>query len=311
MLNETKFYNDSEEICDVKDVNVISNQDTNPLALNYNNSLDINEYWKLNRKDRTESNADMLNQSFGTKTETNTTPIEDNKEMQNEASKIQISPIPSVQKTDIEKNPASLNTGIVNSIDLDNTNVVDNNSNLINPIVNNDFNLNKGINTFDIPENNPKAFGLENIENSFDNGEKTTDIEKNELVVNNEFNLNKGINTFDIPENNPKAFGLENIENSFDNSEKTTDIEKNDLDELKEKEFALIEKEIKNQEELIEIKRDIVNIRRKIILLESQKKQNDNDINLENTASDLFDNNGVLDEERVLGETPMPTSRAA
>jgi len=263
MLNETKFYNDSEEICDVKDVNVISNQDTNPLALNYNNSLDINEYWKLNRKDRTESNADMLNQSFGTKTETNTTPIEDNKEMQNEASKIQISPIPSVQKTDIEKNPASLNTGIVNSIDLDNTNVVDNNSNLINPIVNNDF------------------------------------------------NLNKGINTFDIPENNPKAFGLENIENSFDNSEKTTDIEKNDLDELKEKEFALIEKEIKNQEELIEIKRDIVNIRRKIILLESQKKQNDNDINLENTASDLFDNNGVLDEERVLGETPMPTSRAA
>lgn len=262
----------------------------------------------------TVSNADMLSQSFGG----NQTSVTEFPKVEPVNEQVQVSAIPNVQNSfNMEANPVdlSINQPVNNipvietpnlnipSIDtqLNNTvSSIDNNLNLGNsnnaPIIepinlnngttNSGFNLSNEPNIFDNPT--PFAISQEEINKPIDNN-----IPSMESTVVPEYNIFGAASVGSTENNNNSIESKEEVNNSIN-------------DNILLAQIAIEESNVKHYEALAE------NSKKKIELLKRQVKNTKNEeINLENTASNLFNNNGVLDDEKVLGKTPMPNIMAA
>ena len=270
------------------------------IAVPTNNVNDIKKMYPSSKK--TESNADMLSQSFNQTPEITPIPSPtENTQVESVDQPVQISPIPVVQNTNLEKEPVNLDMNIsvsevpsiepivsevapIEPINIQNTEPVveapikeTNNIVVPNEVAQN---------TTPIMES---AFKVSDAPNIFDNPNLVNNIEKNSLASENN-------NIFNQPNETKKEIvKLDNL------SEQKSDLD----DDIISLEIAILEKNVNLYEELAENNRKFIELKKK------QIKKSENDVNLENTASNLFNNNGVLDEEQVLGETPMPTLRAA
>ena len=266
------------------------------IAVTSNNVNDIKKMYPSSKK--TESNADMLSQSFGTIPEITPIPSQPkDTQVESVAEPVQISPIPVVQNTNLEKEPVNLNFSMpgVPSVEpivsevapIESVNIQTTEPEVETPT--------KETNNIVIPneveQNTTPAiesiFKVSDAPNIFDNPIKSN-IQENNLVQENNNIFNQ---PSEIKEDNVKS---ENI------SEQKSDLN----DDIITAEIAILENDIKHYEGLAE------NNRKKIELLKKQIKKEEN-VNLENTASNLFNNSGVLDDEKVLGKTPMPNLRAA
>ena len=294
------------------------------IAVPSNNKDDIKKMYPNEKK--VESNADMLSQNFSTVPEITPIPKQDNIVEQNVVQPNTVNPIMPSINSDLEKTPVdlSINNTNVSELSIPQQNVVPE----IKPIdlsvtnaANQDVTLDQSV----IPEIKPleidSAHNLGVQQNTFSDLNmmesannipvdsitpipNTADVEENKPLIQSDFNVGTGTNYFDIPENNPMIFNnptASSQENVVSKEVNATDI-KSDMIEA---EIAILESDIKHYEGLAE------NNRKKIELLKKQVKKEVKDINLENTASDLFNNSGALDEEKVLGKTPMPNLRVA
>lgn len=272
------------------------------IAVPSNNVNDIKTSFPGSKK--TESNADMLSQSFGSMPEISpipaqvtTEPVQDSVvtvQNENVAPAVEISPIPVAQNSNLETEPVNLNTGFVMPEIA-----------TIEPVT--------------VPVQEP-ALNVEPIVSEV----KTEEVKANDEVVNvvpestqvpfeSGFKVSDAPNIFDNPvvenqveENNvvetPNIFNQVKEEKVVEEQITQTDIN----DDIIAAEIAILENDIKYYEGLAD------NNRKKIELLKKKQiKKEDKEVNLENTASNLFNNNGVLDDEQVLGKTPMPNLRAA
>ena len=274
--------------------------DVKNLAVTTNQKEDIaNKYPKI--ENNTVSNADMLSQSFSS----NPTLSNENLKMP-AVEPVQITSIPTTQNTNMEEKPVDLN---INQNSNNNFNMFasNDNSQLNIPSINEDLNSQTIVENR--LQNNVPEIGPINLSNI-----KDSDIKKEN--ADNSFKVSDQANIFDNPimsfginqdeinkpeENNNVIEHVMPEENSkFNNSNK------NDLlnDDIILAQIAIEESNVKHYEALAE------NSKKKIELLKRQVKNNE-EVNLENTASNLFNNNGVLDDEKVLGKTPVPFIKAA
>lgn len=269
------------------------------IAVPSNNVNDIKKMYPGSKK--TESNADMLSQSFGKIPEVTPIPTSDeNLQAESVDQPVQISPIPVVQNTNLEKEPVSLETSATTT-------------------------------TSDIPTIEPDKTEEEQqpsdknviapVEEVIVNPIKSA-VEPKVYGIESEFKVSSAGNIFDNPVVSPINTTNEEInkpiENIGENSNITTlgtsiseaipelnDVSSDIKDDMISAEIAILEKNVKLYEELAENNRKMIELKKKKI------KKEENDVNLENTASNLFNNNGVLDDDKVLGKTPMPNLRAA
>ena len=268
-----------------------------------------------------QSNADMLNESFSTSPEI--TPIPNNNSVQevpitpNVVEPVQISGIPTTGLSNLESIPANLNmsTPVMNAVPemssiepiVNNIQEIPQNNDSVNNAPLQVENNNVLVSNIDVPneqmsvshESNIPAVGMESsfkvsdAPNIFDNP-----IPSPVNITEEEINKPLDIKS-------PMEQPLEEENNIFSKSIPVNSSSENDLnDDMILAEIAILENDIKHYEGLAE------NNRKKIELLKKQIKK-DNDVNLENTASNLFNNNGVLDEDKVLGKTPIPNLRVA
>ena len=243
------------------------------------------------------SNADMLSQSFGG----GQVPVAETPKIEIANEPIQITAIPNVQNSfNMESNPVDLNVnqGPIESVNTETPNLniqkndtvtaqaVDYNAPVIEPINsinsanNNSFNVSNQPNIFDNPINSPFSISQEEINKPL------------EVIENN-----------NLPETN--IFAQPAIESPIPKNSNNNIYKEYFLsDDIILAQIAIEESNVKHYEALAE------NSKKKIELLKRQVKNKKED-NLENTASNLFNNNGILDEEQILGESPMPTLRAA
>lgn len=272
------------------------------IAVPANNVNDIKKMYPGSKK--TVSNADMLSQSFGTTPEITPIPAStENTPVENVSEPVQISPIPVVQNTNLESEPVNLDV---------NVSIPEIPSQA--PVLNN------------IPELTPIEQSV-NIQ-PIDSVKETTIEENNNVVTSNEieqnsnpliesaFKVSDAPNIFDNPiSTNPLGENNNVVDsaNAFNHPvqdepkepENVSDYKSDLNDDIITAEIAILENNIKHYEGLAENNRKLIELKRK------QIKKEENDVNLENTASNLFTNSGVLDDDMVLGKTPMPNLRAA
>lgn len=250
------------------------------IAVPSNNKDDIKKMYPNSKKN--ESNADMLSQSFNTTPLVTSIPQPVNSPVESVTEPVHISPIPVVQNTNLESEPVNLDVNVsmpeIPSIEpVIETPIVEAN-NIVTPS--------------EVEENTTpvieSTFKVSDAPNIFDNP-FPTNIQENNLVQENN-------NIF----NQPSEI-KEDIVKSENLSEQKSDLN----DDIITAEIALLENDIKHYEGLAE------NNRKKIELLKKQIKKEETEVSLENTASNLFNNSGVLDDDMVLGKTPMPNLRAA
>ena len=219
---------------------------------------------------------------------------------------VQISGIPNPGLTSLESTPVNME---INSIS-DNVPEIP----VIDPI------NNVGINSsYDVPQM-PVIEPIENntntdvsIENPVINEMPT--IEQNS-GIDSGFKVSNQPNIFDNPNLNPVVPEImeNNIVQNDNNINQSIEIQsneqKNDISSLNDDilmaEIAIEENNIKHFEALAE------NSRKRVELLKRQiKNEKQEDVSLENTASNLFNNNGILDDEKGLGKVHMPNILAA
>ena len=270
------------------------------IAVPSNNKDDIKRVYPNSKK--TESNADMLTQSFASMPEI--TPIVTPNVIPtlNDSGPVQISPIPVIQDSDLEKQPVNLDMNTVVAPEISSVENVDNSVSEVPSVeqvsaevtqsfapINNELNTNSSeINEVPQMPSFESSFKISDAPNIFDN---PTSFNQTKNNVNDNSNI----------VNEPKQIKSNNV-NEIKN---LSNYESNINDDIITAEIAILENDIKHYEGLAE------NNRKKIELLKKQIKKEDNDVNLENTASNLFKNSGILDEEKVLGETPIPILKAA
>lgn len=281
------------------------------------------------------SNADMLTQNFDVANSNVQTP-----NIEPVSNSVQVTSIPNIQNTfNMEANPVDLNvnpitaTSPVNDINnipspqvevapnLNIPNIEPINSSVavespvnsmvrnINPIVNNNdvtagsvqpidnaFKVSSEPNIFDNMSNNQFSITQEELNKPLENSENET--------IGNEQNI------FAQPaDNSVENLSIGGKESNSQSNEHKDIVENSINDDIVLAQIAIEESNVKNYEALAE------NSKKKIELLKRQIKNktesvNEN-INLENTASNLFNSNGILDDEKVLGKTPMPNIMAA
>lgn len=262
-----------------------------------------------------QSNADMLTQSFSpqptivVEEQPTIEPIVNEQIIQNTpigSEPVQISGIPNPGLTSLESTPVNME---INSISNNVPEIP-----VIDPI------NNVGINSsYDVPQM-PVIEPIENntntdvsIENPVINEMPT--IEQNS-GIDSGFKVSNQPNIFDNPNLNPVVPEImeNNIVQNDNNINQSIEIQsneqKNDISSLNDDilmaEIAIEENNIKHFEALAE------NSRKRVELLKRQiKNEKQEDVSLENTASNLFNNNGILDDEKVLGKVPMPNILAA
>ena len=163
--------------------------------------------------------------------------------------------------------------------------------NPVNNVLDNSFKVSDQPNIFDNLPNNSFAISQEELN-------KPIESVENNILTNNQ-NVFNDANAF---EQKPLPVNEEKSNNVVENKEVSQDSINEDIILAQ---IAIEESNVKHYEALAE------NSKKKIELLKRQVKKKQDEVNLENTASNLFNNNGVLDEEKVLGKTPMPNIMAA
>lgn len=237
---------------------------------------------------KTESNADMLAQSFGAAPEI--TPIPSQSEP---TEPVQITSIPVIQNSNLESSPVSLSTTTP----------------VMEPITNTFPDINNNETIVNIPEiNNQVETPIVTPIPDTPVVPEVSVAESQTPIIESGFKVSDAPNIFDNPtpvvpvEENQNVFSQPVLEEQNIGKEK---VSQNDIDNnVIETEIAILESDIKHYEGLAE------NNRKKIELLKKQIKK-ENDVNLENTASNLFNSKGFLDEEQVFGESSIPTLRVA
>jgi len=261
------------------------------IAVPSNNKDDIKRMYSGYKKG--ESNADMLSQSFGQTPEI--VPIPNNIVEQTPVNEpVEISSIPLTQSSNLESSPVNLDMNVSSTIPefptmdpikpVENQMPEDNNvviPNEVNPIESNIMPINSGIES---------DFKVSSSGNIFDNPNISP------ISINEEINkpvdkiMNNDVTPVDFKDKTYESNSVSVVIN----------------DDILLTEIAIEENNIKHYEGLAE------NSRKKIELLKKQiKNDKKDDVNLENTASNLFNNNGILDDDKVLGRTPMPNLRVA
>jgi len=260
------------------------------IAVPSNNKDDIKKMYPNSKKN--ESNADMLSQSFNTTPLVTSIPQPVNSPVESVTEPVHISPIPVVQNTNLESEPVNLDVN-VSMPEMPSIEPIVAETSPIEPVIETPIvEANNIVTPSEVEENTTpvieSTFKVSDAPNIFDNP-FPTNIQENNLVQGNN-------NIFNQPSE---------IKEDIDKSENLSE-QKSDLnDDIITAEIALLENDIKHYEGLAE------NNRKKIELLKKQIKKEETEVSLENTASNLFNNSGVLDEDKVLGKTPMPNLRAA
>ena len=211
------------------------------------------------------TNKDLLNQSFGVEAPVNqvNTPVLE----VNETPNIEISPIPDVQNNlNLENTPVNLNTEVDNNV-----------------------NVNEPVNAPFEPINNEEK--TLNTDDSNDilsiNSIKPISNDASVINANNDFKVSNEPNIFDQVRNEDTIGEVNVGENSIESNntnereEIKTSINNSSLIELNERKIKLFE-------ELADIYR------------EENKLLNEDSNDLDKTASDLFNNNGTLNENNLL-----------
>lgn len=298
--------------------------DVKNLAVLTNQKDDISKsYPKI--QSSTVSNADMLSQSF------NTNPVPEIPKVEPVVEPIQVSAIPNVQNNfNMEASPVDLNVNPVSVPPVNNVPTMDINVPTIDSVNSNQENsipqvpviepINSGLeNNVSLPSTpieETNGFQVSTEPNIFDNPlpepfaisqeDINKPLENNELnAVNGMDNNLSKINIFNQP--NFESNNLVKEESPIITPE-VSEISDNSINEdIVLAQIAIEESNVKHYEALAE------NSKKKIELLKRQVKTNvkKEETNLENTASNLFNSNGILDEEKVLGKTPMPNIMAA
>lgn len=304
------------------------------IAVPNNNKDDIKKMYPNEKK--AESNADMLSQNFSTAPEIVPIPNKESNVYQNISENNLSMPTIPIVNSDLEKTPVDLNMNNNGSeLSMPTQNIFPE----IKPIdmtVNMDVNqgvtmpgkmevsevkaidlTDNNIQNNNVMENNIEQTPIDanvDIMNVNSQVSPISDVEKNETIIKSDFNVGNGTNYFDLPENNSMLVNNNLPELPQRNEEIKSENIKHDNKELLssnikeniiEAEIAILESDIKYYEGLAE------NNRKKIELLRKQYKKEENEINLENTASNLFNSSGMLDDDKVLGKTPMPNIRVA
>lgn len=287
-------------------VNDINNLDAKNLAVTNANKMDMNKVYPNNVS--TNTNADMLSQSFGNNMNNNVS------EQKVEQTPVQVTAIPTQNIYNMEANPVDLNT--VNQVSEDNiqnngiNNTVQANGELNVPSLETDVSMNANIfndapilEPIQVSSNNngiDSGFKVSNEPNIFDNPQNVMPFSISQEDISKPLDDNKdNLNKIEQSEENKVVpFPI------FDNKE-SDNYSDSINDDIIQGQIAIEESNIKYYEGLAE------NSRKKIELLKRQIKSKKEEDNLENTASNLFNNNGVLDEQKVLGKTPFPNITAA
>lgn len=289
--------------------------DVKNLAVSTNQKDDMSKmYPKLETS--TLSNADMLSQSFSGNAPMLEIPKEDAlNQTVNEP--VQVSEIPNIQNSfNMESNPVDLNPNP--SLDHINESVPviesQNSNNSVNSQVNDSLEDNvkletassipvvESINPVNINNNSIESgFKVSSEPNIFDNPSTPFEISQEEInkpIENVSLHSENFVSSTgtDVPENN--IFTAPTI---ISNEETQEEVVSDSINEdIILAQIAIEESNVKHYEALAE------NSKKKIELLKRQVKNSKKEVvNLENTASNLFNNNGVLDEEKVLGKTHM------
>ena len=260
------------------------------IAVPSNNKDDIKKMYPNSKK--TESNADMLSQSFNTRSLG--TPMSNNTEnmnVENASEPVQISPIPVVQNSNLEATPVSLDMSVLSAPEIQPQEPIVISEVTQEPVVENVSIEPTNISVNKVPEvSTPvfeSGFKVSDAPNIFDNPAPVNPVESNTNVVGNSFTI--------TPSREEETKESDNI------SDYKPDIN----DDIISLEIAILEKNVKLYEELAENNRKFIELKKK------QIKKEENEVNLENTASNLFNNKGILDENQVLGDTPMPSLKIA
>ena len=254
------------------------------IAVPSNNKDDIKKMYPNSKK--TESNADMLSQSFNTRSLV--TPMSNNTEnmnVENASEPVQISPIPVVQNSNLEATPVSLDMSVLSAPEIQPQEPIVISEVTQEPVVENVSIEPTNISVNKVPEvSTPvfeSGFKVSDAPNIFDNPAPVNPVESNTNVVGNSFTITPSME--------------EETKESDNISDYKPDI--NDDIAFDQNQLAM--------EELAENNRKFIELKKK------QIKKEENEVNLENTASNLFNNKGILDENQVLGDTPMPSLKIA
>lgn len=280
------------------------------IAVPVNNKDDIKKGYNVVPNTDIQSNADMLSQSFSIEPQgvVSQEPVAEPVNIEPKEVKmeepVQISSIPTNTTSNLEGTPVNLDMSsasvnsvsevpVIESIEStvnENNNTESNNISFMEaPSVQTNTGIDSGFKVSDAPNifDNPTPFGV------------------NETDLNKPIENNNNDSIFSVPTSIPKE---ENVieSNQIIGGNENKIISTSINDDIIEAEIAIEENNVKHYEALAE------NSRKKVELLKRQiKNEKKEDVNLENTASNLFNNNGVLDEEKVLGKTPMPNIMAA
>jgi len=269
------------------------------IAVPSNNKDDIKKMYPNSKK--SESNADMLSQSFNATPLVTPIPQPETNIVENVTEPVQISPIPVVQNTNLESEPVNLDMSVTAPVmpsadlvvpefqpiqepmNIQQTPIVENNSI---EVKNNDV---APTNVMESQISSPvieSAFKVSDAPNIFDNPVPINTVDDNIMQENT--------NMFNQP-----------LPKQSKEPEEVSEFKSDINDDIISAEIAILENDIKHYEGLAE------NNRKKIELLKKQIRKEETEVSLENTASNLFNSSGVLDDEKVLGKTPMPNLRAA
>ena len=211
------------------------------------------------------TNKDLLNQSFGVEAPVNqvNTPVLE----VNETPNIEISPIPDVQNNlNLENTPVNLNTEVDNNV-----------------------NVNEPVNApFEPINNEEKALNTDDSNDILSiNSIKPISNDPSVINANNDFKVSNEPNIFDQVRNEDTIGEVNVGENSIESNntnereEIKTSINNSSLIELNERKIKLFE--------------ELADIYRK-----ENKLLNEDSNDLDKTASDLFNNNGTLNENNLL-----------
>lgn len=262
--------------------NVVNVGETRAIALNNTNIASIKNAYKNATNNNLSTNKDLLSQSFNERPQVQSTV------QQTPSEPVQISSIPNVQNNfNMESSPVNLNPNVEPIAP-----VVDSVPKIepINPVVTPDIpSVNTNGPALNINEVKPSGidsgFRVSNEPNIFDQPSSPFSISEEDLnkpLVNSAVNNGDAQNIFNTNQESP----MSNV-NSVDvnsNVNKTSNNDKIDVN----RQIELNEKKIKLFTELANVYKEENEI------LKSESEVNDN------TASNLFNNNGTLDDLKIL-----------
>lgn len=245
------------------------------------------------------TNKDLLSQSFGGENNSVSEPV-------------QISSIPNVQNNfNMESTPVNLDTTIQEPVSNDNINASDNTFNSVPSVEPIDTqNETSSIPDTTIPNIEAEPLTINNVKPAITENDNNVGIDSG-FKVSNEPNIfdqpvidtpaSSDINPFSITQEevNKPLNETSGIVNSDSSIEGVSIFPVNDLqpnDKKSSMNESNVQEKIELNEKKIKLFEELANIYRE----ENELLKSENNDNLEKTASDLFNNNGTLDESKVL-----------